>query len=97
MRTFFPDRYHLRAPLWIVLCRDMLVVGTIINLAFLGLAVMVLEMGAPDWIALVVFLLPMPYNIFLWLTVWRQTSRMPRGATLPTVVATFWLIAMFVI
>ena len=97
MRTFFRARLDGGVPLPVLLVRDMLLVGTLLNLAFLGFAVMALEAGYPDWLALVVFLVPMPYNVFLWFAVWRR-SRLPGpGATFARTFATLWLMLMFVV
>ncbi|WEA28096.1 hypothetical protein [Rhizobium binxianense] len=29
--------------------------------------------GYPDWFAVIVFFLPMPFNIFIWSAVWRAS------------------------
>jgi hypothetical protein len=49
--------------------------GTIINLIVTGLALGVLAAGGPGWLALVVFLAPLPYNLLAVVAVWRSADR----------------------
>jgi hypothetical protein len=49
--------------------------GTIINLIVTGLALGVLAAGGPGWLALAVFLTPLPYNLLAVLAVWRSADR----------------------
>ncbi len=49
--------------------------GTIINLIVTGLALGVLAAGGPAWLALAVFLTPLPYNLLAVLAVWRSADR----------------------
>ena len=97
MLRFFQSRLRGDIPLIILLVRDMLIVGTAINFVFLGLAVAALEIGYPDWLALIVFLLPLPYNFFLWVAVWRSSAGSRIGGTIVPGIATLWLVIMFIV
>ena len=97
MLRFFQSRLRGDIPLIILLVRDMLIVGTAINFVFLGLAVAALEIGYPDWLALIVFLLPLPYNFFLWVAVWRSSAGSRSGGTIAPGIATLWLVIMFIV
>ena len=73
--------------------RDMLIVGTMVNLyASLVAMLMVAQGVAAQW-ALLVHLAPLPYNIFLLSAVWRShQSRLPA-----TLAATAWLVAVTIL
>lgn len=66
-------------PLGRVFFHDMLLIGTIINIITGGLALVAYAAGLPGWLALTVFLAPLPYNAALCLFVWRSAARTPSG------------------
>lgn len=76
-----------------LLWRDVLFVGTLINLvAGFTAFVMLTQNAAAIWV-LSVLLAPVPYNIFLLLSVWRSKQCTP----LISLIATLWFAAMLII
>lgn len=74
-RGFFARRWAGLVRLRLLFWRDMALYGTLIN-AVTSLASLILfAEGAPDWLALGVFLLPLPYNLFLTTCIWRTADR----------------------
>jgi hypothetical protein len=51
--------------------------GTLANLATTAASFAVLAGGISGWAALIVFMLPVPYNIFIVVAVWRSADRYP--------------------
>ena len=76
----------------------MLVVGTAINIASSALALILLGLKLPLWLALTVHFLPVPYYIFLSLAVWR-TAEKTDGAksSLMVLGSALWLIATVIV
>jgi hypothetical protein len=62
------------SPLWRVVLVDMLVWGTLLNLCAGGISLTLIANDAPDWMALASFLVPLPYNLFLCVAVWRASG-----------------------
>lgn len=85
-------------PLGRVFGFDMLVVGTIVNLVSAALALVVYSVDLVGWLAILIFLLPLPYNIALCVFVWRSAARHPSGwSDVARIGAVIWLLAMLVI
>lgn len=81
-------------PLSRVLWFDMLAVGTLVNAASLVVMLVLFAAHAPVAVAFVVFLLPIPYNIALFVGVWRSsTGEADNWAFLARAIASIWLIA----
>jgi hypothetical protein len=76
--------------LTVLLWRDMLGVGTVINLTATLLALAVIVQDAPTWLAVALHLVPLPYTIFLCAALWRMQDR----DTLASLIAGGWLVAM---
>jgi len=78
--------------------RDLVLVGTAINVAFSVVAIILLALKLPLALALAAHFAPVPYNIFLTFAVWRTTEK-DKGAkaSLMTLGATLWLILVVVI
>jgi hypothetical protein len=55
--------------------RDMLAVGSVLNLAASFGALALLALGAPGAVAVALHFAPVPYNLFLFLALWRLTRR----------------------
>jgi hypothetical protein len=91
--AFFSRRWHGQVPLAVLLWRDMLGVGTVVNLAATILALVVLVQDGPDVLALALHLLPLPYNVFLCAALWR----MPDRDSFATFIAAAWLGIMTVV
>lgn len=91
--TFFRLRWHGRVPLATLLWRDMVCVGTLVNLAasFLGLAA--LALGAHGGLAVALHLAPLPYNVFLLAAVLRRQD----CSTVAALVAVAWFLVVLVI
>jgi len=77
---FFAARWRGEVPLSRLFWRDMVVVGSAINTVTTIAALGVLGLKAPAAAALAVHFAPLPYNLFLFLAVWR-TSEKARLAT----------------
>ncbi|BCH22637.1 hypothetical protein MesoLjLc_23710 [Mesorhizobium sp. L-8-10] len=72
---------------------DMVVVGSAINVATTIAALMVLGMKVPVALALAVHLLALPYNLFLFLAVWRTAEKTtPKIAWIAQLGAAAWVI-----
>jgi hypothetical protein len=71
---FFAARWRGDVPLDRLFWRDMVVVGSLINLAATAAALLLLDVKVPLATALAVHLVPLPYNIFLLLSVWRTAD-----------------------
>ena len=95
---FFQSRWRGEAPLDRLFWRDMLLVATLISIASSAVALMLLGLKLPLWLVLGVHFLPVPYNIFLTLAVWRTAERAGGGkASLMMLGSALWLIASAVV
>lgn len=81
---FFARRWCGQAPLGTVFWRDMLGVGTAINVGMTFAALIAASQGAPAWLAVGLHLAPLPYNLFLLVAVMRSAppSRLAVGVGL---------------
>jgi hypothetical protein len=57
-----------------VFWRDMVVIGTVVNLVAIGLAFLAVAFGASTATGIAIFLAPVPYNILLVAAVWRRAA-----------------------
>ena len=92
-RGFLRQRWRGRAPLRTLFWRDMLGVGTVINLAFSLAGLLLAAQGQPLSWAVAVHFAPTPWNAFLVSAVWRT----PSATWLLRVAALAWLGAMLVL
>jgi len=91
---FLAARWRGDVPAGRILFVDMLVAGTAINLAATFASLMVLGLKFPPWAAMAVYALPIPYNIFLTISLWRATAGRPAGqASAWRLAALCWLAA----
>jgi len=91
---FVMSRWRGLVPLDRLFWRDMLLVGTSISVATSAVALLLLGAKAPLAAALAVHFAPVPYNVFLFLAVWRTAAAQPGLlAAIAQVVAALWLIA----
>ena len=88
--NFFSRRWRGRVPLTVLLWRDMLGVGTVVNLAATIMALTVMVQDGPVGLAVALHFLPMPFNVFLCVALWRMPDRSP----LASLIAAGWLVAM---
>ena len=98
MPDFLKSRWNGETPLETVFLRDMLLVGTAINIAAAVASYALLAADYPTWLAVAVLSLPVPWNIFLFFAVWRSAERDdgPAGLT-AKIIAVMWLATMFVL
>ena len=74
---------------------DMLVIGSIVNIAIGLIAFAMIGADWPVWLPIMVFLSPQPYNILLLIAVWRAATRsQARTADLVKAAAIVWFVAM---
>jgi hypothetical protein len=85
-------------PLGRVFLNDMLIFGTIVNVVTGGAALISYASDVPGWLALSIFLLPVPYNVALCVFVWRSAARSGSGwADLARVGSVLWLVMFLVV
>lgn len=89
---FFIRRWRGQVPLPVLFWRDMLGVGTLVNLTATFAALMAAAQGAPIAVAAAMHFAPLPYNLFLFAALWRLPER---GKVLP-LLALAWLVVMTV-
>jgi hypothetical protein len=75
---FWGRRWRGQAAWRVLFWRDMLTVGTVINLCTGFAALMLISQGQPIAWALAVHFLPVPYNAFLLASLWRTPGRPDR-------------------
>lgn len=83
---FFARRWRGEEPLTTLFWRDMVVVGSAINLLASFVALMLAAQGVALPIAIAVHFSPLPYNVFLFAAV----SRSPQRTAAITVLAGVW-------
>jgi hypothetical protein len=86
--AFLAGRWQGRVPLAVLFWRDMLVVGSSINLAAGFVVLMLIAQGVSLGLAVALHFLLLPYNLFLALAVWRS----PQRTRLTTSTAGLWLV-----
>lgn len=91
--NFFTRRCRGQVPFAVLFWRDMLGVGTLVNLVTTFLALIAMIQEGPAWLAVSLHLLPLPYNIFLFVVLWRRPDRNDFVST----VAVVWLVIMILI
>ncbi|MER9066362.1 hypothetical protein NKH84_07300 [Mesorhizobium sp. M0902] len=95
--AFFRSRWLSMVPLDRLFWRDLVVVGTAINVASSVAALILLGLKLPLALVLAVHFAPVPYNIFLTFAVWRTAGKSSGAkASLMTLGATLWLILVVV-
>ncbi|MDP1685619.1 hypothetical protein [Hydrogenophaga sp.] len=68
---FFKARWRGEVPQRVLFWRDMVLVGTLINLLATGVALAMAASGASMALAAGLHFSPLPYNLFLVAAVWR--------------------------
>ncbi len=91
--NFFARRWRGEVPLRRLLWRDMLGIGTAVNILATFVALMVASQGASAWVAVAIHFAPLPYNVFLVAAVHRAASRSSFTLTL----ALIWLVVVTVV
>lgn len=72
---FFTSRWRGEARLATIVWRDMVLVGTILNLTVALISLLMLGLKAPLWLGLGLYFAPLPYNLLLLLAAWRAAHR----------------------
>lgn len=72
--AFFVRRWRRQVPLGLLFWRDMIVVGTAVNLAMAFVSLMALGFKADLAVAMLIYFSPLPYNLFLAGAVWRTAD-----------------------
>jgi hypothetical protein len=72
---YFGSRWRGEARLRQLYWRDMMIVGSIINLFTGFMALMIAAQGGDLWVAAMVHFATLPYNVFLVLALWRTPGR----------------------
>lgn len=68
---FFSRRWRGHVPMQALFWRDMVLVGTLINLLATGVALALAASDLPIALAAAVHFAPLPFNLFLVAAVWR--------------------------
>jgi hypothetical protein len=86
------------APLETVFWRDMLAVGSGLNIAATAVALSLHAADYPVWLGLAVNFLPLPWNMVLLVAVWKAAEREggPSART-ANIVAALWFVVMIVL
>lgn len=91
--AYFRSRWNGRLPIAALFWRDMVIVGTTVNIAATLTAVLLLALEAPAPLAVAIHFAPVPWNVFLFASVWRTTARLrPAAAFAWQSAAALWLV-----
>jgi hypothetical protein len=91
--NYFGDRWRGRVTWRELLWRDMLVVGTLINLAATLLAIVAAIQGATTAVVALVHFAPLPYNLFLFAALYRSPNR----PELAVIAGVGWLVFVMIV
>lgn len=96
--AFFIRRWRRQAPLGLLFWRDMIVIGSTLNLASAFAGLMALGFKADLAVALLVFHAPLPYNFFIVGAIWRTADLVDAAkASSARLGAVIWLVAATVL
>ena len=90
---FFARRWRGEVALRTLFWRDMVVVGSAVNLVATFLALMLAAQGIALGIAVAVHFAPLPYNVFLVAAL----GRSPQRTAMTSLLAGVWLVAATVV
>jgi hypothetical protein len=88
--NYLSRRWRGQVPLAQLLWRDIIGIGTLINLVATLLALAALTQDVPAGLAVALHFAPLPYNVFLVGALWRTPERNEFALGLATV----WLVVM---
>ena len=92
---FFSDRLTSRVPLRTLFWRDIIAIGTALSFACLAVSLLLAASQVPIWLVVIVFLLPLPYNAFIWHCVWQAANgQQAFDKAVIRVAATAWLVVV---
>ena len=89
----FSRRWRGLVPLPQLLWRDIIGIGTLINLVATLLALAAITQGAPSGLAVALHFAPLPYNLFLFGALWRTPGRNEFSVGLAVV----WLVLVILV
>jgi hypothetical protein len=88
--NFFSRRWKGQVPWSVLLWRDMLGIGTVVNLAATALALVAAIQGAETLLVALLHFAPLPYNFFLFAALWRT----PQRPAVAAAIAAVWLVVV---
>jgi hypothetical protein len=92
--AFFVRRWRRQVPLGLLFWRDMIVVGSAVNLVMAFVSLMALGFKADLSVAMLIYFAPLPYNLFLVGAVWRTADLADATrASTARIGAAGWLVA----
>jgi hypothetical protein len=95
---YFRSRLNGETQLSVLFWRDMMLVGSVINLLMMVASIAYLGNAGTSWIGAVLFLAPLPYNIFLVFSVFRTADRQtPNEANAVKIAAFVWMLVFVII
>lgn len=86
--TFFAQRWRAQIGWPTLFWRDLLLIGTSLNLLMTGTALVLISRDVPMQWVLLAHLSPLPYNLLIVSAIWRA----PRRPTVVLCVSVFWLL-----
>ena len=96
--AFFVRRWRRQVPLGLLFWRDMIVIGSALNLAAAFAGLMALGFKADLPVAMLVFHAPLPYNFFIVGAIWRTADLVDTAkASTARIGAAAWLVAATVL
>ncbi len=96
--AFFVRRWQREVPLPVIFWRDMIVIGSLLNLAAAFGGLMALGFKADLMVALAIFHAPLPYNLFIVAAIWRTAEGAgAASASTARFGALAWLVAVTVL
>ena len=90
---YFSRRWNAQVPMQVLLWRDMLGVGTLVNVFASFIAMVMIAQDVHAGLALLVHMTPLPYNVFLFAALQRH----PQRDALSSGVGAAWFVAMMLI
>lgn len=95
---YFRDLWSGTEPLHRIVISDMLIGGTLVNAVTLVASLALFGLEAPKWLGIAVFLSPIPYNLFIVISVWRTAAASRSGfAWVAQVLSLVWIGCMLLI
>jgi hypothetical protein len=74
VRDYFSRRWSGQVPVASLFWREMMFGATLVNLLAGAVALLIFAEDGPTWLATAVLLLPVPWNGFLLLALWRHAQ-----------------------
>lgn len=96
-RGFFARRWYGEIDFGTLFWRDTILVATAINVGFAAASLLLLAADTPGAVAFAVYMLPVPYNLFLFACVWRQAENLGPLASLATRCAVLGWLALSIL